>query len=159
MHLKLNIDVSKIGDTFLNKINQENAQSSSLVSRNITVTGKRTSVRLEPEMWAAIKDIADREECTIHDVCTLIALRKKQNSSLTAAIRVFIMLYFKAACTEEGHARVNHGNFKNMMRRARIDEKDMAYFSSSPAKASETTKAKSVGLFEVTEKIAASGKG
>lgn len=142
----------------MNKINDDGHQSSSLVSRNITVMGKRTSVRLEPEMWAAIKDIADREDCTIHDVCTLIALRKKPNSSLTAAIRVFIMLYFKAATTEEGHARVNHGNFKNMMRRARIDQKDMEYFSSAPVKTSESTKAKSVRLVEVTEKMAANGK-
>lgn len=142
----------------MNKINDDGNLSSSLISRNITVMGKRTSVRLEPEMWAAIKDIADREDCTIHDVCTLIALRKKPNSSLTAAIRVFIMLYFKAATTEEGHARVNHGNFKNMMRRARIDQKDMEYFSSAPAKTSESTKAKSVRLVEVTEKIVANGK-
>ena len=28
---------------------------SSLVSRNITVLGRRTSVRLEPEMWRELK--------------------------------------------------------------------------------------------------------
>lgn len=108
---------------------QNNFQSSSLVSRNITVMGKGTSVRLEPEMWASMKDIATREDCTIHDICTLIALRKKENSSLTAAIRVFIMLYFKAASTEEGHMRVGHGDFENMKKRARIDETNMHYFS------------------------------
>ena len=41
---------------------------SSLVSRNITVLGRRTSVRLEPEMWREIKAISQREQCTIHDL-------------------------------------------------------------------------------------------
>lgn len=31
---------------------------STLVSRNITILGRRTSVRLEPEMWMALKEIA-----------------------------------------------------------------------------------------------------
>ena len=75
---------------------------SSLVSRNITVLGKRTSVRLEPEMWKELKNISKREGCTIHDLCSLISIRKAENTSLTAAIRVFLMLYFRAAATENG---------------------------------------------------------
>jgi predicted DNA-binding ribbon-helix-helix protein len=91
---------------------------SSLVSRNITVLGRRTSVRLEPEMWREFKNISTRERCTIHDLCSLISLRKNKRTSLTAAIRVFLMLYFRAAATEEGHVKVGHGNFQNMKRRA-----------------------------------------
>jgi len=91
---------------------------STLVSRNITVGGKRTSVRLEPEMWRALKEIAGREHCSIHELCTLISFRKNQRTSLTAAIRVFLMLYFRAATTEEGHGRAGHGSFDNMKRRA-----------------------------------------
>lgn len=41
---------------------------SSLISRNITVRGHRTSIRLEPEMWDALKDIAHREGTTIHNI-------------------------------------------------------------------------------------------
>ena len=94
---------------------------STLVSRNITVQGRRTSVRLEPEMWMALREIADRESCSIHDVCSLISMRKNKCTSLTAAIRVFLMLYFRAACSEEGHARAGHGNFEFMKQRARVD--------------------------------------
>lgn len=93
---------------------------STLVSRNITVLGKRTSVRLEPEMWNALREIAKRESCKIHDICSLIQMRKNPNTSLTAAIRVFLMLYYRAAATEEGHMRAGHGNFNNMMNRARM---------------------------------------
>lgn len=91
---------------------------SSLVSRNITINGRRTSVRLEPEMWQALREIAERERCTIHEICSLVQLKKHKNSSLTAAIRVFLMLYYRAAATEEGHGRAGHGDFAYMCRRA-----------------------------------------
>lgn len=94
---------------------------STLVSRNITVLGKRTSVRLEPEMWKELKGIAKREACTIHDLCTLISLRKNERTSLTAAIRVFLMLYFRSATTEEGHNKAGHGNFALMKQRAGVE--------------------------------------
>ena len=95
---------------------------SSLVSKNIKVCGRRTSVQLEPEMWKAIKSIAKRENCTIHDLCSLIEQRKDENSSLTAAIRVFLMLYFRAATTEHGHLQAGHGSFSYMQRRAGLDD-------------------------------------
>lgn len=91
-----------------------------LISRNITVLGRRTSVRLEPEMWMALREIAKREICSIHDICSLVSVRKNPKTSLTAAIRVFLMLYFRAATTEEGHKLAGHGNFELMKRRARI---------------------------------------
>ncbi|MFA5592305.1 MAG: ribbon-helix-helix domain-containing protein [Micavibrio sp.] len=91
---------------------------STLVSRNITVNAHRTSVRLEPEMWRALKEIAVRENCTIHELCSLISFRKNKRTSLTAAIRVFLMLYFRAATTEDGHRSAGHGSFDSMKRRA-----------------------------------------
>lgn len=99
-------------------IDDETNKQSTLVSRNITVLGRRTSVRLEPEMWRALRDISMRERCTIHDLCSLISLRKNPNTSLTAAIRVFLMLYYRASSTEEGHGRAGHGSFDSMKTRA-----------------------------------------
>jgi predicted DNA-binding ribbon-helix-helix protein len=95
-------------------------KKSTLVSRNITVVGRRTSERLEPEMWTALREIARREHCKIHDICSLIHLRKNPSTSLTAAIRVFLMLYYRAAATDEGHGKAGHGNFNNMIQRARM---------------------------------------
>jgi predicted DNA-binding ribbon-helix-helix protein len=100
-----------------------------LISRNITVMGRRTSVRLEPEMWTALQEISRREQCTIHDICTLIGVRKNAKTSLTAAIRVFLMLYFRAASTEDGHQRAGHGDFEFMKKRARIPAQYMSLFS------------------------------
>ncbi|MEK7802593.1 MAG: ribbon-helix-helix domain-containing protein, partial [Pseudomonadota bacterium] len=44
---------------------------STLVSRNLTILGRRTSVRLEPEMWSALNDATRRENTTIHSICSL----------------------------------------------------------------------------------------
>ncbi len=104
----------------------ETGSGSTLVSRNITVSGRRTSVRLEPEMWRALKEISLRENCSIHELCSLIGFRKNKRTSLTAAIRVFLMLYFRAATTEDGHGRAGHGSFDSMKRRAGWHERSMA---------------------------------
>jgi predicted DNA-binding ribbon-helix-helix protein len=88
---------------------KSNREKTTLISHNIMVDGRRTSVRLEKEMWMAIKEIARREDCTVHALCSVVALRKRPDTSLTAAIRVFIMAYFQAAATDDGHVRAGHG--------------------------------------------------
>ena len=70
---------------------------STLINRNIMVAQRRTSVRLEPEMWAALLDIARRENETIHTIATMVADNKKPETSLTAAIRVFCLAYYRSA--------------------------------------------------------------
>jgi predicted DNA-binding ribbon-helix-helix protein len=81
---------------------------SSLVSRNITVDGRRTSVRLEPLMWEALEEISTREGKPLGRLATEIDSCRRA-SSLTSAIRVFIVAYFRAATTENGHSDVGHG--------------------------------------------------
>lgn len=81
---------------------------STLVSRNIVVDGRRTSVRLEPEMWDAIREIAVREGVSIHDICSMVDAERRE-SSLTAGLRVFIMSYYRTAATESGHIQAGHG--------------------------------------------------
>jgi predicted DNA-binding ribbon-helix-helix protein len=79
-----------------------------LVSRNITVSGRRTSIRLEPEMWDGLTEICRREDITPHQLATLVD-RCRHRSSLTAKLRVFILAYFRTASTEAGHAQAGHG--------------------------------------------------
>lgn len=80
-----------------------------LSNRNVTVNGRRTSMRLEREMWEALREICRREDMTVHELCSLIDDRRGL-SSLTAATRVFILMYFRAAATDEGHVTAGHGN-------------------------------------------------
>src|SRR6266851_7665315 len=80
--------------------NHENAPSS-LVIRNVVVGGHRTSVRLEPVMWDALHDIARRLRVTMHDLVTDID-RERTASSLTAAIRVYIVDFYRDAAASAG---------------------------------------------------------
>jgi len=81
---------------------------SSLVNRNVTVGRRRTSMRLEPAMWDALQQICGREAKTLNELVTEID-RQRVESSLTAAIRVYLLRYFCAAATDEGHRLAGHG--------------------------------------------------
>ena len=83
---------------------------STLVSRNVTVAGHRTSMRLEPAMWDALGEICRRERASPAEMVTSIG-RDRSASSLTSAIRVFVLDYFHLAATEDGHFRAGHGSY------------------------------------------------
>jgi predicted DNA-binding ribbon-helix-helix protein len=85
---------------------------STLLSRNVTVAGRRTSLRLEQPMWDAMAEICLREGVTLGQLCQRIDERRRE-SSLTAAIRVYALSYYRAATTEEGHAAIGHGTFRS----------------------------------------------
>ena len=74
---------------------------STLKNRNVTIAGRRTSVRLEPAMWRALDEIARTERCSIHDVCARVAT-SRDASSLTAGLRVFLMEYYRRLAIESG---------------------------------------------------------
>lgn len=57
---------------------------------NIVVAGRRTSVRLEPAMWEALRKIAGRQGRSIHEIATEIR-RERPITKLTAAIRGYIV--------------------------------------------------------------------
>ncbi|MHA1598122.1 MAG: ribbon-helix-helix domain-containing protein [Alphaproteobacteria bacterium] len=83
-------------------------RKSSLVSRNVTINGRRTSLRMEKSIWDALGEICQREAVGIHDLCTLID-NHRHITNRTSAIRAFIVAYYRAAATEDGHRRAGHG--------------------------------------------------
>lgn len=107
---------------------KQKRERTTLISHNIIIEGRRTSVRLEKEMWLAIKEIARRERCTVHALCDVVSQRKKPDTSLTAAIRVFIMAYFQAAATDDGHVRAGHGRGANIVGEVMIRNADKPYY-------------------------------
>ncbi len=69
---------------------------SSLINRNVIVDGHRTSVRLEPQMWDALGEITRREGRTMHQICSQVD-RTRGETTLTGALRVFILTYYRDA--------------------------------------------------------------
>ncbi len=84
------------------------ASASTLVNRNVRIGQRRTSLRLEPTLWDALNEACQREGLTVHPLCTLIDKRRRA-STLTAAVRVYVVEYYRAATTEDGHADAGHG--------------------------------------------------
>jgi predicted DNA-binding ribbon-helix-helix protein len=80
-----------------------------LVNRNIRFDGRHTSVRLEPAMWDALSQVCCRERTTLGAICSELSASKPDGTSLTAALRVFVMSYFRAAATDDGHQKAGHG--------------------------------------------------
>jgi predicted DNA-binding ribbon-helix-helix protein len=89
-------------------------RSSTLVNRNVTIRGRRTSLRLEPAMWDALHEVAQREGASVHEICSRVEFNR-QESTLTAAIRVFILAYFREAATEQGHSLAGHGRRRGVI--------------------------------------------
>lgn len=66
-------------------------------------------------MWDAFNEILTREGISAAELVTAVE-RARKASTLTAAIRVHIMLYFRAAATESGHRRAGHGQIRRRYR-------------------------------------------
>ena len=84
-------------------------RQSALVIHHVNVHGCRTNIRLEPQLWECMAEICRRESCTPHDLCSYVAARKPPHGSLTSSLRVFILDYFHASSTEDGHRTAGHG--------------------------------------------------
>lgn len=67
-----------------------------LVSRNVTVNGHRTSLRLEVETWDALDEICRLEGITIHQFCSRVE-GQRNGLGRTSAVRVHIVNYFRNA--------------------------------------------------------------
>jgi predicted DNA-binding ribbon-helix-helix protein len=78
--------------------------------RNIKLAGRRTSLRLESEFWDALDEIVEREGSSLSALCEKIRGRRTA-ANLTAAVRLFVLRYFRSAATENGHRGVGHGRW------------------------------------------------
>ncbi len=65
---------------------------------------------MEPLLWDSLREICEREDMTIHQLCSQIDQRRGA-ANLTAAIRIFIVSYYRGASpwgvsgfSEEGRA-------------------------------------------------------
>ncbi|HAU29775.1 MAG TPA: hypothetical protein DCW68_06695 [Rhodospirillaceae bacterium] len=90
-------------------------EKTDLICKNIRIGTHRTSMRLENEIWSALEEIAHREHCKMNAICDLVNHNRPRELSLTAAVRLFIITYFRKAATEEGHFRAGHGKLATLL--------------------------------------------
>ncbi|MEZ0226972.1 MAG: ribbon-helix-helix domain-containing protein [Alphaproteobacteria bacterium] len=70
---------------------------SSLVVKSIRIHHRRTSVRLEPEMWNALYEVAEMEGLTIHDICAKVDDKRARKATFSSALRVYLLRYYRNA--------------------------------------------------------------
>lgn len=61
--------------------------------RKVRIGGRRTSVRLAPEYWAALDEIGHRERFALNELCSFIRQRDPTRAFASAA-RAFVTLYY-----------------------------------------------------------------
>lgn len=80
-----------------------------LINRSVPVGDRRTSVRLEPEYWKALTEIARRQGGRLECVLAPLIAEGDAQKGFTSRIRIMILTYFQAAATEDGHHAAGHG--------------------------------------------------
>lgn len=64
------------------------------IRKNIMLDNRRTSISLEAAVWEGLVEICRREELSVDELCSEVA-RRCIASSLSSALRVFQLLYFR----------------------------------------------------------------
>jgi predicted DNA-binding ribbon-helix-helix protein len=65
-------------------------------TRNVTIGGNRTSIRLEQQFWSGLEEIVTREGIPVNALVSRIRASQRSDGSLSSAVRVFIQAYFFA---------------------------------------------------------------
>jgi predicted DNA-binding ribbon-helix-helix protein len=81
---------------------------SRLINRNVVAGRGRTSMRLEPELWDALREISRRERLDLNQLVRHIESLGHRGGR-TSAVRVYVLQYFRAAASEDGHEAAHHG--------------------------------------------------
>lgn len=66
-------------------------------------------MRLEPEVWEALREICLREGIDLGELIQRVE-ENGDEGGRTSAVRVHVLQYFRAAATNEGHRAAGHGH-------------------------------------------------
>ncbi|KAF0138534.1 MAG: hypothetical protein FD153_1253 [Rhodospirillaceae bacterium] len=72
------------------------------------VDGRRTSMRLEPEMWEALEEICRREDITASEFCSLVNRNRGDKQPDDGDTSVSLLLYFRDVAKGAGHRRASY---------------------------------------------------
>jgi len=62
-----------------------------LEKRSVSLSGHRTSVALEPEFWAALGRLAEKEGVTVARLVGKVDETRAEGQALASALRVFVL--------------------------------------------------------------------
>ncbi|MBO7333129.1 MAG: ribbon-helix-helix domain-containing protein [Alphaproteobacteria bacterium] len=65
-----------------------------LLCKNVVVNGRRTSMRLEKEVWNALSESCKEQNISLNTLCSLIE-KTKHKGSLSSAMPVYAFNYYR----------------------------------------------------------------
>jgi predicted DNA-binding ribbon-helix-helix protein len=68
---------------------------SAIAKRSIVLSGRKTSISLEPDFWDAVKEIAKLREKAVADLVTEIDERRTIGN-LSSAVRLFVLAFYQS---------------------------------------------------------------
>lgn len=71
----------------------------SSICRNLKIRGRRTSLRMEADMWDALYDVSQRRGMTPSALVSEIE-EQRGDSSTTGALRVYVLRFYREALHE-----------------------------------------------------------
>jgi predicted DNA-binding ribbon-helix-helix protein len=81
--------------SFDGSITPGTAMKSSVIKHSIDIDGHKTSISLEDEFWAGLREIAELQRLTVSALTKRID-KERHDCNLSSAIRVFVVKHFKA---------------------------------------------------------------
>ncbi len=65
-----------------------------MITRNVVVNGKRTTIRLEMAVWDAFDEMCAREGLSRHELCTRIE-NARRGANRAQAVRATVVNYYR----------------------------------------------------------------
>ena len=69
--------------------------NSNLVHCKVLFDGRPTSLRLEPEFWQYLREIAVGRRVALHTLISVVNQHRGKNVSLASALRVFVAQHYR----------------------------------------------------------------
>ena len=84
---------------------------SPVVKRSVVINGHKTSVSIEDQFWAAVKEIAAERQLTVARLVAMVDHDRGEVGNLSSAIRLFVLArYCAPAAAGAGVSRASTGD-------------------------------------------------
>ena len=70
------------------------SMKSAITKRSVVLSGRKTSVSLEPDFWEGVKEIARIQNRAVADLVTEID-EHRQLGNLSSAVRLFVLAHYQ----------------------------------------------------------------
>ncbi len=74
-----------------------------MLTRNVVIHDKRTTIRLESAVWEALDELCMRERINRHELCTRIETRRR-GVNRAQAVRAAVVNYYRLALKSDAAA-------------------------------------------------------